>query len=623
MIKFAVPSFLAAGQRGRSCQAGDGRFGWRRFGRVFLWVAGALPLVVATWLHDLTMVAYSQVGGWRTWGLLGVLALTLGAVALGAALLGVLWGLDRASPRLGHWLRGAFCLAVALNMAALGARIFHPVMDAGAFYGLFALPMLAAGIAYARHTEADRVMIARALGRLGLTALLLPVLAAPGVAWAYGDFQRLRPNARQRPGGAVVLTGAPKRIIVITFDALRYRSTSFAAPERHLTPAWRALAAEGTWFASCRSAGDRTLLSVPTVLTGIRPSDFYDSVDNRGGYLRTGLLPGLGGLLAPAGYRSYYATMLIAPTHIGLSREFRAGGVLNPLFEPMPFTDAEFLPIHAATEWTLMRHAAPVAPTHPVTATRATFDHALALLRGDSGRAFIWVHVGAPHTPYFEVPPGDLGGMLHPERYARASEPEVRNADARALPRYVRMYESYVRFADAELGRFMARLEADGLLDEALVVATADHGEGLSGVARLHGDATLGDEVTHVPLVIRPPGGGTPRRVDGPASHEDIVPTILARVYAHGPCGLKGRDLLAAHSATARTTYTWALASRQSPRPSIAAFQERFEFISNGVDGHERLYDLKADPLERHDLSQVRPRVLNAMRTQAHRDMAW
>lgn len=623
MIKVAGSSSRSEGPCSPSGGAVDGPPVWRRLGRVFAWIAGALPLVVATWLHDLVMVAYSQVGGWRTWGLLGVLALTTGAIALAAAGLGVLLGLDRASPGLGRWLRGAFCLAVALNVAALGARIFHPIMDAGAFYFLLAFPLLAAGVAYARHPEADRAVIAWALGRLGLAALLLPVLAAPGVAWAYQDYQRERPHAQQRLGAAAVAPGAPKRIIVVTFDALRYRSTSFAAPERHLTPAWRALAAEGTWFANCRSAGDRTLLSVPTVLTGVRPSDFYESVDNGGGYLRTGLLPGLGGLLAPAGYRSYYATMLIAPTHIGLSREFRAGGVLNPLFEPMPFTDAEFLPLHGATEWTLMRHAASVAPTHPVAATRATFDHALALLKGETGRTFIWVHVGAPHTPYFEVPPGDLGGELHPERYARASEPEVRNADAAALPRYLRMYESYVRFADAEFGRFMSRLEAEGLLDEALVVATADHGEGLSGTARLHGDASLGDEVTHVPLVIRPPGRRATHRVDAPASHEDIVPTILARVYAHVPCALIGRDLLATRPAASRTTYTWAIASRQAPRPSVAAFQERFEFISNGVDGHEHLYDLAADPLERHDLSQAQPGVLSSLRTQAHRDITW
>jgi uncharacterized sulfatase len=579
--------------------------------------------MVATWLHDLSTVAYSQVGGWRTWGLLGVLALLMGAVALGAATVGVLLGLDRPSVRVGRWLRGAFCLAVAANVAALGGWVFHPIMDAGAFYCLIALPLLAAGFAYGRHTEADRVTIAGALGRFGLAALLLPLLAAPGVARAYGEFLRERPLSQHAPDASAVVPGAPKRIIVITFDALRYRSTSFAAPERHLTPAWQALADEGTWFTNCRSAGDRTLLSVPTVLTGVRPSDFYESVDNRGGYLRTGLLTGLGGLLAPAGYRSYYATMLIAPTHIGLSREFRAGGVLNPLFEPMPFTDTEFLPLHGALEWTLTRHAAPVAPTHPVTATRATFDHALGLLKGETGRTFLWVHVGAPHTPYFEVPPGDLGGQLHPERYVRAGEPEVRNADATTLPRYLRMYESYVRFADAELGRFMGRLEAEGLLDGTLVVATADHGEGLSGTTRLHGDASLGDEVTHVPLVIRPPGRAATHRVDAQASHEDIVPTILARVYARVPCALTGRDLLATRMATSRTTYTWAIPPWQAPRPSIAAFQGRFEFISNGVDGREHLYDLQADPRERHDLSQAQPARLDALRAQAHRDIDW
>jgi arylsulfatase A-like enzyme len=529
-------------------------------------------------------------------------------------------------------LRAAFCLAVAANLSVMGAAIFQAAMAPWALYGLVGLPLLVAMVSYWRHDEAERAMVVRALHGLGLVLLMAPVVAAPGVAWQYASYQPRLALSPLPPRGVPPLAEAPQRIILVTFDSLRYRTTSLAAPERRFTPALSALAAEGTWYTNCRSASDRTLVSMPTVLSGVRPSDFYAEVDNRSGFLRAGLLTGLGGLLAPAGYQAFYASMLIDPAHIGLSAEFQGGQVLNPLFKPSRFDDGAFLPVAEAIRWvasSALGFLEPVtAPVHPVTATRDTFAHARRLLRDASGRTFLWVHIGAPHDPYFDVPAADLGGALHPERYARVDETELVAADGPSLARYEKTYEAYTRFADAEFGRFVRGLKADGLWDASLVVVTADHGESFTPSLQLHGREILSEDVTHVPLIIRVPGRAGGQRVDRLTAHEDIVPTLLATVYGQVPPVLRGKDLFARGLTGERTVYTWAdyshrVATRHRPRGSLVAYRGHLKYTSRRIDGRETLHDLAADPTEKRDLSRTRRAELEALRAAAHREIGW
>src|SRR5262249_60145520 len=87
-------------------------------------------------------------------------------------------------------------------------------------------------------------------------------------------------------------------------------------------------------------------------------------------------------------------------------------------------------------------------------------------------------------------------------------------------------YDPEVAQADRGLGRVIDWLRQAGVLDETLVVFTADHGESLGE----HGEPTHGifiyDATIHVPLVWRLPRAlpaGTTYR--GPLPHVDIVPT--------------------------------------------------------------------------------------------------
>jgi arylsulfatase A-like enzyme len=93
-------------------------------------------------------------------------------------------------------------------------------------------------------------------------------------------------------------------------------------------------------------------------------------------------------------------------------------------------------------------------------------------------------------------------------------------------------------------------LAARGLVEQTLIVLTADHGEEFlehGGIA--HGQ-TLYSEALHVPVVIHVPGaarGGA--RSDVLAQHVDILPTILAAAGVSVPPEVDGTSLLGADHA--------------------------------------------------------------------------
>jgi len=94
-----------------------------------------------------------------------------------------------------------------------------------------------------------------------------------------------------------------------------------------------------------------------------------------------------------------------------------------------------------------------------------------------------------------------------------------------------RGYVMGVREVSARLGEFLTGLRARSGFDDALVVITSDHGEGLldhPAVAdsRGHGNLLYASQVK-VPLIFHQPGALEPSTVSTPARLIDLVPTLL------------------------------------------------------------------------------------------------
>ena len=173
------------------------------------------------------------------------------------------------------------------------------------------------------------------------------------------------------------------------------------------------------------------------------------------------------------------------------------------------------------------------------------------------------------------------------------------------------LYDGEVAYTDAALGRFFDGLRGMGLLDETVLVVTADHGEGFFEHGTWwHGQGVYGEEVD-IPLLFRVPGptGGPLRGSSSlPVSLVDLAPTLLRMLGLPPLEDADGRSL-------------WGVlrgGGGASPRPGpvfcdgylingihLAAVEGRWKMIRTApLEGGVRyeLYDLARDPGERRVL---------------------
>lgn len=167
--------------------------------------------------------------------------------------------------------------------------------------------------------------------------------------------------------------------------------------------------------------------------------------------------------------------------------------------------------------------------------------------RRDAARPFfMWVHYIDPHGPY--LPPEDAPRSFTHER-PHPIDPEKVAAYARMSATtdgndYVDAYDAEIAYADREVGRLLDALDAAGLMEQAVIILTADHGEFLlerEDRYFCHG-FSVDECVVHVPLIVRRPGMAAGRRAE-PVSVADIAPTVLAAAGLRPPDGLDGANL--------------------------------------------------------------------------------
>lgn len=164
-------------------------------------------------------------------------------------------------------------------------------------------------------------------------------------------------------------------------------------------------------------------------------------------------------------------------------------------------------------------------------------DHVEQWLAGNPPEPFfLFLHYMDPHDPYFEIPYNGRGVA----RVMNPSPDRSRREELHSL------YRQGVRYLDEKLGVLWDELRGAGKYDDALIVFTSDHGEEfLDHDGWWHG-TSLYDEVLHVPLIIKLPGGdhaGT-RRSDIVRSI-DIAPTVMETAGVRVPASFHGTDILA------------------------------------------------------------------------------
>ena len=296
--------------------------------------------------------------------------------------------------------------------------------------------------------------------------------------------------------------------ILILVDALRADHLGCYAGEDLGTPNMDRLARQGVVFENAISQGSWTRPSTASMMTGLYPSQ--NGVGTR--WSKTGE-----GRLSARTLDPSIPTLAETLTANGHTTAFLGGSaVLKPLFGvTRGFTH---------NLWRSIANDGAVIVED--------FEQWIQTERPES--SFCYMHFMDVHKP--------LPMETIPARLDTGLDLDLVKESKNELMSY---YAAAVRRVDQHIGGVIRALESEGMLEDTLIILSADHGEELGehGGMLSHG-RTLYRELLHVPLVMRLPGQAFAReRIDQPVQLIDFMPTILDYLHCP-PIDLPGRSLL-------------------------------------------------------------------------------
>ena len=410
-----------------------------------------------------------------------------------------------------------------------------------------------------------------------------------------------------------------RSLLVVCIDTLRPDHVGAYGHERETTPTLDDLAGEGVLFTQAYAHSNWTVPATASLLTGLLPSEHGAGIE--------------GDVRALA---DDTRVLQLRPGTETLATLLKAAGLRTGLFSANPFLFGRFTSGFDTSEvqW---------RDAEELTAA------ALAWL-GGVGREpfFLYLQYMDLHQPiepppaYFEMFPVADGGPRE-KRHGDWSYGQLRKEEDLLDPEFQRyrahrkaVYDGALRYVDDQVRRILLRLAELGVADETAVVVTSDHGEefwdhaleqsevardprGIWGIG--HGHAMF-EEVLRVPLILAAPGLPEGRRVDCPARHVDVLPTVLELLGLPPASHGSGRSLVPATTTGEDCPEVPIVAESPAYGPdSRAVIWKRRKLIVRS-DGVEYLFDLRRDPEERHNLAAERPRLVTALRLVLERELA-
>ncbi|HEY8141879.1 MAG TPA: sulfatase [Kofleriaceae bacterium] len=377
---------------------------------------------------------------------------------------------------------------------------------------------------------------------------------------------------------------------MILVDTLRADHLSVYGYPRDTSPRLAAMASEGILFKNHYSQAGCTWPSANSILTS-RPPEFFLA-----GRRKTGMgipedSPSLAELLERRGFSTaaVSASPVVRNTPSKLNRQGGFGRGFQSFDETCPDRSAA-----------------------------CVNNRALKALDGMREPFFLYLHYLEPHQDY--QPPawherrfatsrpdkrwvrlGDIRPISR-QIYDRQPGPEYDENDLRFL---VDLYDEEILFFDARLGELLDDLERRGVADRTAVVLLSDHGEELLDHGHVgHCRDLAYESLVRTPLVMRLPAA--PRGVvrQGLSLNLDLVPTLLDYLEVPYPDGaFDGHSLRPLIESSTRVNRLAYATQGRARVVSDGALKLRYDIESET----STLYDLAADPGERHDLSAVRP----------------
>jgi len=380
----------------------------------------------------------------------------------------------------------------------------------------------------------------------------------------------------------------PKGILVILVDALRADQLQLYGSKTPIAPRLDALGPESVVFERAFSPGSWTRPTLPSLFTGLYPSEH--------------------GLTDFVGSAGQYKGAVLAESALTLAEEMKAAGRRTAMVGYQTLLSDRFGMAQGFDFYNNNTNGGERIRKRFL----EWFDEA------PQQPFFAYLHYLDIHWPY--CPPAPTWGKVDPtpnetitcddwrglRERIRSGETVLTEADRRAL---AARYSEELMALDWELGVLFDELKRRGVWDDLLIVVTADHGEELAERGGIEHGHTLYDELLHVPYIWKLPlawKGGRGRRESGLVETRTLMPTLVDVAGQPPPAGVSAISLLPwlGPRPKAEPPATWVVAESNG---IYAVRTATHKLVVTPAAKKVELYDLGADPGERHDLAPARP----------------
>jgi arylsulfatase A-like enzyme len=434
----------------------------------------------------------------------------------------------------------------------------------------------------------------------GIAAVALGTHAGLAVAERRALARLVRPTARM------------PNVLLIVLDTVRAQSMSLYGYSRPTTPNLERLATQGTLFTRAIAPSSWTLPSHASMFTGRFPHELSANWWSR----LDAAYPTLTEILGNHGYQTagFVANTLYCSREFGLHRGFAH-------YEDYPITLGDAAENTAFGQMLVTDLRVRREDLSRKRAELVNREFLNWLPRGQRFPFFAFLNYYDAHDPY--VPPAELAEQFAGKKKLASHLVDPGPMAPQEVLELKAAYDGCIAYLDNQVGMLLTELKSRALLDQTLVIITADHGEEFAEHGPMGHGSSLYLPLLHVPLLILYPSAAPAGlKVTAPVSLRDLGATILELLEIKGEEPFPGISLVRhwLHQQLEDESAEEALLSEVDYRPGRPAWYPiskgnmksliagRHHYIRNG-DGQEELYDIEADPHE----------ALNSAETEASR----
>jgi len=232
---------------------------------------------------------------------------------------------------------------------------------------------------------------------------------------------------------------------------------------------------------------------------------------------------------------------------------------------------------------------------------------------------FMYLHVLQPHAPYDPPPPAEgtfSSGYRGPLKDVRRLNPrtiKLLGLRPEDLDYIVAKYDENLLYADSFVGDLIDLLSRNALLENTILLITADHGEAFHTHGHVGHSSSVYDDEIRVPLIMRFPlkynlGG---KKIEAVVQSIDLMPTFLDLFgIRHTGQEMQGRSLLPVLLDQSERVHEdiatfFGRLSPDGTQVASALRGERYKFIE--YRSKRLLFDLQDDPAEQNNVYLSKP----------------